>query len=91
MVYRELAAQPQAESDFSQFLEGLYTALTDGRRDPNEVVRDTLYQIYFGAQARARSNCAEVRSRKSFTGRQSRRALFRSPQYHNRAGILFRD
>jgi acetyltransferase-like isoleucine patch superfamily enzyme len=48
MVYRELAAQPQAESDFDQFLEGLYTALTDGRRDPNEVVKDTLYQIYYG-------------------------------------------
>ena len=51
MVYRELAAQPQAESDFSQFLEGLNTALTDGRRDPNEVVRDTLHQIYFGKPA----------------------------------------
>lgn len=48
MVYRELAAQPQAENDFSQFLEGLFTALTDDRRDPNDVVRDTLYQIYFG-------------------------------------------
>src|SRR6266568_9522424 len=48
MVYRELAAQPQAENDFSEFLEGLFTALTDGRRDPNDVVRDTLYQIYCG-------------------------------------------
>ena len=49
MVYRELSAQPQAEADFDQFLKELHTALTDGRRDPNEVVRDTLFQIYFGA------------------------------------------
>jgi acetyltransferase-like isoleucine patch superfamily enzyme len=49
MVYRELAAQPQAESDFTEFLEELHCALTDGRRDPNEVVRHTLFQIYFGA------------------------------------------
>jgi acetyltransferase-like isoleucine patch superfamily enzyme len=53
MVYRELAAQPQAESDFTEFLETLYGALTDGRRDPNDVVRDTLYQMYFGAQTTA--------------------------------------
>ncbi len=51
MVYRNLAAQPQAESDFSEFLDTLYAALTDGRRDPNDVVRDTLYQLYFGDQA----------------------------------------
>ena len=49
MVYRDLAAQPGAENDFSEFLDVLFTALTDGRRDPNDVVRDTLYQIYFGA------------------------------------------
>jgi acetyltransferase-like isoleucine patch superfamily enzyme len=51
MVYRDLMAQPRAESDFTLFLDGLFTALTDGRRDPNEVVRDTLYQIYFGRAA----------------------------------------
>jgi acetyltransferase-like isoleucine patch superfamily enzyme len=50
MVYRELAAQPLAASDFSQFLDELQAALTDGRRDPNDVVRDTLCQLYFGAQ-----------------------------------------
>src|SRR3984893_8266464 len=48
MVYRELVAQDQAEAAFDLFLNDLYTALTDGRRDPNEVVRDTLYQIYLG-------------------------------------------
>ena len=49
MVYRHLSAQPQAETDFQQFLAELQTSLTDGERDVNEVVKDTLYQIYFGA------------------------------------------
>lgn len=48
MVYRELSAQPSAEGDFNQFLSELRETLIDGRRDPNEVVRDTLQQIYFG-------------------------------------------
>ena len=51
MVYRKLAAQPQAENDFTEFLEELHGALTDGRRDPNDVVCDTLFQIYLGARA----------------------------------------
>ena len=49
MSYRELHAQPQAEADFDEFLATLHRALTDGLRDPNEVVRDTLYEIYYGA------------------------------------------
>src|SRR5882724_11460629 len=49
MVYRALSAQPQAENDFNLFLDELHTALTNGRRDPNDVVRDTLCQIYFGS------------------------------------------
>jgi acetyltransferase-like isoleucine patch superfamily enzyme len=48
MAYRELSAQPAAEADFDEFLAGLCQALTEGRRDPNEVVRDALYQIYYG-------------------------------------------
>lgn len=48
MPYRELSAQPQAQADFSEFLESLQAALTDGKRDPNEVVRDTLSEIFFG-------------------------------------------
>src|ERR1700687_1765344 len=48
MPYRELSAQPQAEADFSKFLESLQASLTDGKRDPNEVVRETLYEIFFG-------------------------------------------
>lgn len=49
MAYRELSAQPEAEADFDRFLADLYQAITEGRRDPNEVVRDTLFQIYAGA------------------------------------------
>lgn len=49
MFYRQLRPQPQAEADFDEFLDSLYRDLTDGRRDPNEVVRDTLYEIYYGA------------------------------------------
>jgi acetyltransferase-like isoleucine patch superfamily enzyme len=48
MAYRELVAQDRAEADFDLFLKELYAALTDGRHDPNEVVRDTLCQIYLG-------------------------------------------
>ncbi len=49
MFYRDVRPQPQAEADFDEFLNNLYRDLTDGRRDPNEVVRDTLYEIYYGA------------------------------------------
>jgi acetyltransferase-like isoleucine patch superfamily enzyme len=46
MTYRELSAQALAEKDYKAFLEELYRSLTDGRKDPNEVVRDTLSEIY---------------------------------------------
>ena len=49
MAYRELFAQPQASASFDEFLSELYQHLTDGRHDPNDVVRDALYQIYSGA------------------------------------------
>ncbi|HKZ79033.1 MAG TPA: acyltransferase [Pyrinomonadaceae bacterium] len=48
MPYRELFAQAAAEADFDAFLEELKEALSDERRNPNDVVRDTLYQLYFG-------------------------------------------
>jgi len=49
MTYRALSAQALAEHDFDAFLTELQKSLTDGRRDPNEVVRDTLFEIYCGA------------------------------------------
>lgn len=48
MTYRELSAQALAEEDYEGFLTELEKSLTDGRKDPNEVVRDTLFEIYFG-------------------------------------------
>ena len=48
MTYRELSAQALAEQDYDGFLTELEQSLTDGRKDPNEVVRDTLFDIYFG-------------------------------------------
>jgi len=49
MTYRLLSAQALAEQDYDSFLSELEKSLTDGRTDPNEVVRDTLFQIYYGA------------------------------------------
>ncbi|HEX8000309.1 MAG TPA: acyltransferase [Pyrinomonadaceae bacterium] len=49
MSYRKLEAQPQAEAAFEDFLGTLQRELTEDKRDPNDVVRDTLYEIYYGA------------------------------------------
>lgn len=49
MSYRRLEAQPQAEAHFEDFLGTLHLALTDGKLDPNDVVRDTLYELFYGA------------------------------------------
>jgi len=48
MTYRELSAQALAEQDYESFLTELEKSLTDGRKDPNEVVRDTLLELYLG-------------------------------------------
>lgn len=49
MTYRDLSAEALAEQDYDGFLTELEKSLTDGKRDPNDVVRDTLFDIYFGA------------------------------------------
>lgn len=49
MTYRLLSALALAEQDYDSFLTELEKSLTDGRTDPNDVVRDTLLQIYYGA------------------------------------------
>jgi acetyltransferase-like isoleucine patch superfamily enzyme len=56
MSYRELRPQPQAEADFDEFLGTLQVALTNGKRDPNDVVRDTLYDLYYGAGSFSQEN-----------------------------------
>jgi len=48
MTYRDLSAEPKPQEDYDGFLEELADTLAAGRRDPNDIVRDTLYQIYFG-------------------------------------------
>ncbi len=53
MAYRELSAQSQAQSDFDEFLADLDRDLTQGVRNPNDVVRDTLCQIYLGTSMAA--------------------------------------
>lgn len=52
MTYRDLSALPAAEADFSQFLAQLHDELIRGSRDPNELVSETLQQIYFGRSLR---------------------------------------
>jgi acetyltransferase-like isoleucine patch superfamily enzyme len=56
MTYRELSAQALAEQDYDAFLAELEKSLTDGRKDPNEIVRDTLFDIYFGVAQPDREN-----------------------------------
>jgi acetyltransferase-like isoleucine patch superfamily enzyme len=56
MTYRELSAQALAEQDYDAFLTELQKSLTDGRRDPNDVVRDTLFDIYLGVSQPEREN-----------------------------------
>jgi len=46
MTYRNLSAQALAEQDYDSFLTELEKSLTDGRRDPNDVVSETLSQIF---------------------------------------------
>ena len=52
MTYRQLSAQALAEQDYDSFLTELEKSLTDGRTDPNDLVRETLFQIYYGAVQR---------------------------------------
>ena len=56
MTYRALSAQALAEQDYDAFLTELQKSLTDGKRDPNDVVRDTLFEIYYGASQADRNN-----------------------------------
>ena len=63
MTYRQLTAQALAEKDYDSFLSELNNALTDGRRDPNEVVRDTLIDIYYPGTGREAFQNATAASR----------------------------
>jgi len=52
MTYRDLSATSKAQADYDAFLDELQIALSDGIRDPNDIVRNTLYQVYFGPLCR---------------------------------------
>ena len=56
MTYRELSAQALAEQDYDGFLTELEKSLTDGKKDLNDVVRDTLFDIHFGGAQTDREN-----------------------------------
>jgi acetyltransferase-like isoleucine patch superfamily enzyme len=58
MTYRDLSAQALAEQDYDAFLTEIEQALTDGRKDPNDVVRDTLFAIHFGSASLKRDDLA---------------------------------
>jgi len=66
MTYRQLVAQALAENDYASFLSELHQALTDGRRDPNDVVRDTLVDIYHPGQSQQRLEELSSASRAAF-------------------------
>src|ERR1043166_5469376 len=80
MTYRQLSAQALAEQDYDSFLTELHNSLTDGRTDPNEVVRDTLCEIYFGC-SRTTTNELPL---------AARTAHARPRQRHHRARALHR-
>jgi len=65
MTYRQLSAQALAEQDYDSFLTELQKSLTDGRTDPNEVVRDTLCQIYFDC-SRSEANDLPLAARAAY-------------------------
>jgi len=56
MTYRELSAQALAEEDYDAFLLDFYLPPEDGKRDPNDVVRDTLIDLYFGVSRPEQEN-----------------------------------
>ena len=65
MTYRQLSAQALAEQDYDSFLTELEKSLTDGRTDPNEVVRDILCEIYFGC-SRSKADDLSLPARAAF-------------------------
>jgi acetyltransferase-like isoleucine patch superfamily enzyme len=81
MTYRELSAQALAEADYNAFLEELLQSLTDGRRDPNEVVRDTLFEIFYGAVSTERKSL-NLASRAAFHSLDPRNATT-EPEYYS--------
>jgi len=81
MTYRELSAQALAEQDYDAFLTELQKSLTGGKRDPNEVVRDTLFEIYLGVSQPDRENLT-VAARAAFHNFDPRNVTT-EPEYYS--------
>ncbi|HKG79410.1 MAG TPA: acyltransferase [Pyrinomonadaceae bacterium] len=81
MTYRELSAQALAEQDYDAFLTELQKSLTGGKRDPNEVVRDTLFEIYLGVAQPDRENLT-VAARAAFHNFDPRN-ITTEPEYYS--------
>jgi len=81
MTYRELSAQALAEQDYDAFLTELQKSLTGGKRDPNEVVRDTLFEIYLGVAQPDRENLT-VAARAAFHNFDPRNVTT-EPEYYS--------
>jgi acetyltransferase-like isoleucine patch superfamily enzyme len=81
MTYRELSAQALAEQDYDAFLTELQKSLTGGKRDPNEVVRDTLFEIYLGLSQPDRENLT-VAARAAFHNFDPRNVTT-EPEYYS--------
>ena len=81
MAYRQLAAQALAEKDYESFLSDLNTALTDGRLDPNDVVRDTLIDIYYPGTTQKQLDKLSAVSRTTFHNLDPRN-ITTEPEYY---------
>src|SRR5260370_22587542 len=81
MTYRELYAQALAEADYNGFLKELLQSLTDGRRDPNEVVRDRILEIFYGGVSTERHNLS-LASRAAFHSLDPRN-VSTEPEYYS--------
>lgn len=55
MSYRSLQATETAETIFDDFLARLEEKINDANLDRNDVVRDTLYEMYFGQRANVKN------------------------------------
>jgi len=83
MTYRELAAEAAAERDYDGFLTELKQALTDGRIDPNEVVRDTLFHVYNpGAATHAQNDSLSLPARTALHSLDPRNVTT-EPEYYS--------
>lgn len=81
MTYRQLAAQTIAEKDYDSFLSDLNNALTDGRQDPNDVVRDTLIDIYYPGTPHKQLDDLSAASRAAFHSLDPRN-ITTEPEYY---------